>query len=157
MADRILVVDDEIEMREVLTTMLTRSGYSVETAEGGREAIGAYIESLENKKPFAAIILDIMMPKGDGLQAVEIIRKEEEKRDIQCGMGTYIVMLTALENPWVEAFNKGCDDYLIKPYKMEDLLEKLQSNLERKKEKQQKFFLFKYLFVLLFIDKNDNQ
>ncbi|MFH1459319.1 MAG: response regulator [Candidatus Omnitrophota bacterium] len=131
MAQRILIVDDEAELREILSTALVRAGYEFETAAGGREAVGAYLESLDEDNPYSAIILDIMMPKGDGLQTIEAIRKEEQRRGIQLGHGVYIVMLTALKNPWVEAFNKGCDDYLLKPYKINELLEKLEKKLNK--------------------------
>ncbi|MFH2139108.1 MAG: response regulator [Candidatus Omnitrophota bacterium] len=129
MNHKILVVDDEKEMVEVLSTTLKRAGYDVDTANNGREALGAYLESL-HREPFSLMTLDIKMTGIDGLEVLEIIRKEEELRGIPLGKGIPIIMSTAFATPWPEAFKKGCDDYILKPYKMEDLLGKIEDKIK---------------------------
>ena len=134
MFDKILIVDDEKEIRKVLTARVEYAGYRVESANNGREAIGAYIESLSmNRDPFSLIILDIMMPGINGIDVLNIIRKEEELRKIEYQDCIPIIMLTALKNECRNSFYKGCDDYLIKPYEPEELLNKIKEKLNERK------------------------
>ncbi|MGA1825985.1 MAG: response regulator [bacterium] len=134
MSDKILIVDDEKAIRDVLTARLEYAGYIVESAKNGREAIGAYLESLYMEiKPISLIILDIMMPGVNGLEVLQIIRKNEKLRRIDYENGVPIIMLTALEEAWMKSFNEGCDDYLTKPYELQDLLDKIQEKLEQRR------------------------
>ncbi|MGA1870504.1 MAG: response regulator [bacterium] len=135
MSEKILIVDDEKEIRKVLTARIEYAGYKVESVDNGREAIGAYFETQYlDKDPFSLIILDIMMPGINGLEVLQIIRKEEELMGIKYEDGIPIIMLTALEDAWRKSFNKGCDDYLIKPYEPEDLVAKIKVKLNERKE-----------------------
>ena len=132
MSNKILIVDDEKELNEVLSARVEYAGYSVESVNNGREAIGAYIESL-HKEPFSLILLDIMMPGLNGMEVLKIIREEEELRGIGYGNGVRVIMLTALKDSWMKTINEGGDDYLIKPYESGNLLKKIQEKLEEKR------------------------
>ncbi|MGA1867386.1 MAG: response regulator [bacterium] len=134
MTSKILIVDDEKELNEVLCARVEYAGYSVESVNNGREAIGAYIESL-HKEPFSLILLDIMMPGLNGLEVLKIIREEEELRGIGNGDGVPVIMLTALKDAWMKSINEGSDDYLIKPYESENLLKKIREKLGKKDHK----------------------
>lgn len=128
MAKKILIVDDESDIRELLSVRLKHAGFDIEEAQNGREAIGAFIEGHHNR-PFDLVLLDIMMPGLNGLDVLRILRSEEENRGIDYGSGVPIIMITALKEPWMESFKCGCDDYIIKPYKPEDLMKKIAEKL----------------------------
>ena len=135
MHDKILIVDDENEIRYILTTRIKHAGYRVESAENGEQGIDLYKKSLYmNNDPFSLVILDIMMPGINGIEVLKTIRKEEKLRKIKYEDGIAIIMLTALKVPWMESFNEGCDDYLIKPYEPEELLNKIDVKLNERKE-----------------------
>ncbi|MGA1870505.1 MAG: response regulator transcription factor [bacterium] len=134
MSEKILIVDDERALREVLTARLEYAGYAVESAKNGREAIGAYFQSQYMEiEPISLIIMDIMMPGTNGLEVLQIIRKSEEARRISYENGTPVIMLTALKEAWMESFNRGCDDYLTKPYEAEELIKKVVEKLEQRR------------------------
>ncbi len=71
------------------------------------------------------ILLDIGLPDINGCDVLRTIRQEEEIRGLNYDDGVKIVMQTGFKESWMEAFNGGCDDYIIKPYSFEDLLEKI--------------------------------
>ncbi len=125
---KILIVDDEPNVQKVLVSRLRFAGYEVDCASNGREALGAFVESL-HKRPYSLIILDIMMPGMNGIEVLELIRREEEIRGILYGDGVPVIMLTALKKPYMEAFGRGCDDFLVKPYQPEELLSKIQEKI----------------------------
>ncbi|MCK5579717.1 MAG: response regulator [Candidatus Omnitrophica bacterium] len=129
MSVKILVVDDDREILQMLSLRLGNHGYDVETACNGREGVGAFIESC-HKVPYDLILLDIIMPDMEGREVLEIIRKEEDLRGIKYGFGIPIVMLTALKEPWFDSFEKGCDDYVIKPCSAEKLIAKIEEKLQ---------------------------
>lgn len=132
MTHKIMIVDDEPEIRKALTFRLAHAGYCVEPASNGEEAIDKYISSVDNSKPYDLIILDIMMPDVDGVKVLQVIREEEVNRDLVETQRVPVLMLTALKQPWLEleAFDKGCDDFLIKPYAPIDLLLKIEEILK---------------------------
>lgn len=129
MGKRILIVDDEAVAREMLAIRLKHGGYDVDFASNGREALGAFLESLYNEA-FDLIILDIMMPHLDGKSVLDIIRKEEDARGVRYGDGVPIIMLTAARKNWFDAFNRGCDDYVLKPYDSEVMLKKIKEKIK---------------------------
>lgn len=116
---RILVVDDEEPFRNLLKMSLARVGYQVQTARTGREAV----EELRRNE-YDLILLDIMMPEMDGLEACAEIRKTSD---------VPIVMLTALSRPddVVMGFNSGADDYIGKPFTFREVEMRLQAILRR--------------------------
>lgn len=119
-AKRILVVDDEMDLREILTFNLQSEGYDVTTASSGEEAL----EILA--KPFDLILLDIMMGGMSGLRVAEKLRKE---RDIQ----TPIIFLTAkvTENDMLTGFSIGADDYITKPFSVKEVIARCRAVLKR--------------------------
>ncbi|BDC99919.1 response regulator transcription factor [Persicobacter psychrovividus] len=119
---RVLVVDDESDIREILEYNLAKEGYEVETAKNGRKGI----EKAKAFKPHL-ILLDIMMPDQDG---VETCRQLRELPEFQ---STYIVFLTARSEEYSEvaAFEAGADDYINKPIKPRALLSRMQAMFRR--------------------------
>lgn len=117
---RLLVADDENEMRELLYIFLTEAGYEVILAEDGLMAW----EIFESQN-FDLVLLDIMMPKIDGYGVCELIRK---KSDVP------VVFLTALdgEEQQLMGYDSRADDYVTKPFSMPILLRKIAVILRRK-------------------------
>jgi two-component system response regulator MprA len=119
---QILVVDDERAVRESLRRALELEGYDVELAADGREAL----ERLESdvREP-DAVLLDVLMPQVDGLEVCRRLRR--------AGSRLPILMLTAraeVENR-VEGLDAGADDYITKPFALEELLARLRALLRR--------------------------
>lgn len=121
----ILLVDDEPDILEIIGYNLTAEGYKVLTAENGAEAV----KIAKKKKPHL-IILDVMMPEMDGMEACEKIRKIPELDD------TVITFLTARGEDYsqVAGFEAGADDYITKPIKPKVLISKVKALLRRFKD-----------------------
>lgn len=121
----ILLVDDEPDILEIVGYNLSAEGYDVITAEDGVEAI-----KLAKKKKPQLIILDVMMPEMDGIEACEQIRKIPELAD------TIITFLTARGEDYSQmaGFDAGADDYITKPIKPKVLVSKVNALLRRFKE-----------------------
>lgn len=121
---RILVVDDEPDIREVVAYNLKKAGYEVLTAENGEDAIKA----AKRYQP-ELIIMDIMMPVMDGIEACRLLRLLPEFEH------TFIVFLTARNEEYseVSGFDVGADDYMTKPIKPRVLLSRVQAILRRNK------------------------
>ncbi|MCC4424564.1 response regulator transcription factor [Limosilactobacillus reuteri] len=117
---RILVAEDEQQLSHVLSSAMTASGYQVDIATNGQEAVE---QAKENA--YDVIILDIMMPVKSGLEALKEIRAT--------GNRTYIMMLTAMgeEDDKVTGLDAGADDYLTKPFSLKELLARLRSRQRR--------------------------
>lgn len=120
MADvqKILVADDAKDIRELLRIMLEDAGFEVILANNGVEAVDKFDESIQ------LVILDIMMPLCDGIDACAQIRKKAE---------VPILFLTAksAESDMIEGFEAGGDDYLIKPFSCTELLLRVRALLKR--------------------------
>ena len=115
----VLVVDDEAPMRKYITTNLKIRGYDVLTAADGTEALKQIDEH-----PVDLLILDIMMPGPDGLDVLARVRRD---------MDVPVLMLSARgrESDKVEALDAGADDYLTKPFGVEELLARVRAALRR--------------------------
>ncbi|KXN99142.1 ArsR family transcriptional regulator [Aequorivita aquimaris] len=124
----ILLVDDEPDILEIIRYNLTSEGYTVETAENGLEAI----EQAKNVRP-QLIIMDVMMPKMDGIEACEKIRNIPELSE------TVITFLTARGEDYSQmaGFEAGADDYITKPIKPKVLVSKVKALLRRFKEEEE--------------------
>jgi two-component system, OmpR family, response regulator MprA len=118
---KILVVDDERAVRESLRRALELQGYEVELASDGAEAL----ERLAADGQPDAVVLDILMPGIDGLEVCRQIR--------QRGNSVPVLMLTARDavGDRVEGLDAGADDYLVKPFALEELLARLRALLRR--------------------------
>jgi len=125
---RILLVDDEPDILEILKYNLTSEGYQVSTAKNGVEGL----EKAKKKRPHL-IILDVMMPEMDGIEACEKIRKTKGLED------TIITFLTARGEDYsqVAGFDAGADDYITKPVKPKVLMSKVKALLRRLKESEE--------------------
>jgi two-component system OmpR family response regulator len=121
-SDRILIVDDDREIRELLSTYLKKSGMHVVTVPTGRHMRVA----LEESGPFDLIILDLMMPGEDGLTLCRDLRAGKHK-------ATPILMLTARgeEADRILGLEMGADDYLPKPFSSRELLARMRAVLRR--------------------------
>jgi len=121
----ILLVDDEPDILEIVRYNLSAEGYSVITAENGAQAV-----KLARKKRPQLIILDVMMPEMDGIEACEQIRKIPELNE------TIITFLTARGEDYSQmaGFDAGADDYITKPIKPKVLVSKVKALLRRFKD-----------------------
>ncbi|MGB7842068.1 MAG: response regulator transcription factor [Salinimicrobium sp.] len=121
----ILLVDDEPDILEIISYNLSAEGYTVITAENGKEGL-----KLAKKKRPQLIILDVMMPGMDGIEACEQMRKEPELND------TVIAFLTARGEDYSQmaGFDAGADDYITKPIKPKILVSKVKALLRRFRE-----------------------
>ncbi|MEN8788946.1 MAG: response regulator transcription factor [Flavobacteriaceae bacterium] len=122
---KILLVDDEPDILEILKYNLSTQGYQVFTAKNGTEGVA----KAKKKKPHL-IILDVMMPEMDGMEACEIIRNTRGLEN------TLIAFLTARAEDYsqVAGFDAGADDYITKPIKPKVLVSKIKALLRRLKE-----------------------
>ncbi|HCD53196.1 MAG TPA: DNA-binding response regulator [Balneolaceae bacterium] len=124
----ILVVDDERDLLDLIEYNLKKEGFEVLKAENGEQGI----EIARENKP-DLVLMDIMMPKMDGLEAVEIMRKDDELKRIP------IIFLTARsdEKTEVEGLNKGGDDYITKPISTTKLVSRIKAVMRRFDETQE--------------------
>ena len=125
---KILLVDDEQDILEIVGYNLTQEGYQVVTAINGKEAVTKAKKELPN-----LIILDVMMPEMDGIEACENIRKIPELEN------TIITFLTARAEDYSQlaGFDAGADDYIAKPIKPKILVSKVKALLRRLKDKEE--------------------
>jgi two-component system response regulator MprA len=116
----VLVVDDEPAVRRALERALTLDNYSVRVAADGQEALDALAT-----EPVDAVVLDIMMPRVDGLEVARRMRRAGDR--------TPILMLTARDavDDRVEGLDVGADDYLVKPFALRELQARLRALLRR--------------------------
>ena len=119
---KILVVDDEPDILELIEYNLKKDGYQVFTATNGQEGVAVAKKVLPD-----LIILDIMMPKMDGIEACRIMRAMPEFKN------TFMVFLTARSEEYSEiaGFNVGADDYIAKPIKPRALISRINALLRR--------------------------
>ena len=119
MPDKILVVDDEQEIRDLLDSFLTAQGYEVISASDGKEAID--LAGTENPQ---AIILDIKMPGIDGIEVCKRLKEKEKTRLIP------VIMITGFEDNKIEALEMGADDFVNKPFDMAELSIRVKSVIQ---------------------------
>jgi len=124
--DKILIVEDEEDSRFIYERLLTKNGYDIKTAENGDEAL----QIIDEYKP-KIILADWTMPKLNGIELCNIIKNKEEYKLI------YFILLTARTSlrDRVEGLDTGADDYLVKPFNFEELLEQWKKNKKRNLKK----------------------
>lgn len=122
---KIVVIDDDIAINELIKVNLEMQGYDLFQAYNGTEGF-----ALVKQEQPALVVLDVMMPEVDGYTVAQRIRQCEEISD------TPIIMLTALSelNNKVTGFNIGVDDYLTKPFEIDELIVRVRALLKRTKQ-----------------------
>lgn len=116
---KILVIEDDYDIQELLLNFLQEAGYEITTANDGVEAIAVFSD-----RKFDLILLDVMLPKIDGFSVCELIRKQSQ---------VPIIMLTALngEEEQIRGLDLQVDDYITKPFSMPILIRKIAAVLRR--------------------------
>ncbi len=119
MSYKILIVDDDITIVDFLSIFLTKEGYETSISYDGRDALDKI-----NNEQFNLILMDIMMPKMDGFEAIKRIRKITN---------VPIIFLTAKDNQQdkIKGFISGCDDYVTKPFDLVELSLRISAMLNR--------------------------
>jgi two-component system, OmpR family, response regulator MprA len=117
---RLLVVDDDRALRDVLRRALSLAGYEIRLAESGAEALAAVAGSVPD-----AVVLDIGLPDIDGLEVCRLLRRE--------GNRVPVLMLTARDavSDRIDGLDAGADDYLVKPFDIDELKARLRALLRR--------------------------
>jgi len=117
---RVLVVEDEPDLRKQISRALSEAGYSVDEAPDGEEG-----EFLGDTEPYDVVVLDLGLPKVDGITVLSHWR--------QAGRDMPVLILTARDswNEKVGGFDAGADDYLTKPFHMEELLARVRALIRR--------------------------
>ena len=118
MGEKVLVVDDEFEIRDLLSKFLTEEGYEVILASNGEEAL----ELAERENP-QVILLDILMPGFSGIETCRRLKAAEKTRFIP------VIMATALWDTHAEAVEAGAEDFVTKPFPLEELSFRVKSIL----------------------------
>jgi DNA-binding response OmpR family regulator len=121
MAETILIVDDDPDSLDIVRTFLESKGYEVHAAQNGK----AGLAKLEEVEP-DLVLLDVMMPGMDGWEVARIIKNHPEHGDAR------VVMLTARSgfSDKQEGLRSGADDYIVKPIRLDELLTRVEKNLE---------------------------
>ncbi|MBN1818562.1 MAG: response regulator [Sedimentisphaerales bacterium] len=121
---KILVIDDEPNIVQTLQDRLEMNDYKVFTAGNGKEGL----ERFEEGHP-DVILLDVIMPLMDGLEMLETLRKRPDGQDVS------VIMLTARSQAQdiARAHAAGIDDYIVKPFDLSELLEKIETVVENRK------------------------
>jgi len=120
MADKILIIEDDVKIARFIELELVHEGYKVEIAHDGREGLG-----LAEAFSYQVILLDLMLPKLSGVEVCRRIRAKDEK--------TPIIMLTAKDDisDKVTGLDIGADDYITKPFAIEELLARIRVVIKR--------------------------
>ncbi len=123
-APKVLMVEDNESISDILSFILTREKFEVELASDGREAQ----RRIQQGDPPDVVLLDVMLPYISGLQLVSIIREISAWREVP------IIMLTGKshENDIVGALNAGADDYIVKPFQPSELMARVRRLVQRK-------------------------
>jgi len=129
---KILVVDDIAMNSELLVETLGDLA-KCDTCENSADALKAYNQAVKDNKPYDMILLDIAMPDMSGIEVLKTIRSIESGKGLRLGQGVSIIMVTAYKEPFMDAFNGGCDDYVLKPVDTDKLLIKVEEKLSAKK------------------------
>jgi len=125
---KLLIVDDEIKIREMIRKYAQYEGFYCDEAKSGTEAVKM---ALENE--YDCIIMDVMMPEMDGFSACRQIRKEKN---------VPILMLSALSEEYdkIHGFDLGVDDYVVKPFSPKELMMRIRAIVKRSKGQENEFF-----------------
>ncbi len=124
---RILIIEDESDLRELVAWHLTKDGHETASAASGEDGLALASREAEGKRPFSLILLDWMLPKMSGLEVCRALRQNAKTQPIP------VVMLTAKgeETDIVRGLEAGADDYVTKPFSPKVLLARVQAVLRR--------------------------
>ena len=133
---RILVVEDQKDLNEIISRKLKKEGYAVDSCHDGKEAL-LYMKGAE----YDGVVMDILMPEMSGL---EVLRKARDRGD-----DTPILLLTALGEveDRVAGLDAGADDYLVKPFDFEELLARIRTMIRRRSSRATSIIRYKDLEV----------
>lgn len=122
-AKKILVVEDETDLQEILKHLLEDSGYSVRCAGNGKDGLLSYDEFSPD-----LVLLDVHLPDMNGFEICREIRSRRRNP------GTPVILCTVRSevSPVAEGLNSGADDYILKPFEIDDFLERVKEVLKRK-------------------------
>lgn len=145
MGNKILVVDDEWNMRNLVKIHLQKERFQVDEARGGHEAI-----QMARQTSYDLLVLDIMLPDIDGWEVCSAIRQTKQ---------VPILMLTARNDVQdrVRGLNLGADDYLVKPFAPEELVARINALLRREKVNQEENHGIQLTFENLLIDRESRE
>ncbi|HEU5394521.1 MAG TPA: response regulator, partial [Candidatus Methylomirabilis sp.] len=120
--ETLLIIEDERDIIEIIQYNFEREGYTVLSATNGEKGL----EIARTRRP-AAVLLDLMLPGLDGIEVAKRLRRDPETRE------TAIIMLTAKgeESDVILGLGVGADDYVVKPFKLKELLARLKAVLRR--------------------------
>jgi len=118
--NRILIIEDEYKIQEILIEFLQEYGYTIDSAHDGVEGLAMF-----KKAKYDLILLDIMMPKIDGFAVLELLRQESD---------VPVIMITAMEEEehQMKGFDLQADDYIVKPFSMNLVIRRIEAVLRRK-------------------------
>nr|MBL0732084.1 sigma-54-dependent Fis family transcriptional regulator [Desulfobacterales bacterium] len=132
---KILIIDDEKNMRHMLSTMLTRSGYLVDTASDGQAGLQKVNNSIQKLKPYSFILCDLKMPNMSGMEFLDSVSDTIN--------GTTVIMMSAYGtiDTAIKAMQRGAYDYISKPFNIDEVLLALKKAEERENLKHENFKL----------------
>jgi two-component system chemotaxis response regulator CheY len=124
---KILVVDDELVSRMKMQKIMSGVGDCVAVANGD-QALTRFKKALEAERPFDLVTLDVLMPEMDGTEVLSKIRQIEEQKQIPKEQRVKILMVTSQsdKNTVIICIQAECDDYIVKPFDREMIMEKLE-------------------------------
>lgn len=117
---RILIAEDDLASRIFMKKFLSKYG-DCDIAVNGLEALDAFLGALKEERPYSLICMDVMMPKLDGIKALQAIRDIEKQKGIEGKGRTKIIMTTSLNDKTTitNAYDAGCEAYAWKPIEMD--------------------------------------
>ena len=122
---KILIIEDDTELSKIMQLELTHEGFSIATAEDGRTAL----EKIAEENP-DLVLLDVMLPRLSGLEVLRKLRNEQD-----CDVPVILVTARGETLDKVDGLNSGADDYIAKPFKIEELLARMNAVLRRSQKK----------------------
>ena len=139
---KILIVDDEQDLREILQFNLSSEGFEVDTAASAEEALTKPLES------YHLILLDVMMGGMSGYKMADLVRKDQH-------LDTPIIFLTAKtsENDLLTGFNVGGDDYIVKPFSIKEVIVRIRAVLKRGRATEQPTTTLEHDDMIVDIDR----
>lgn len=144
---RILVVDDEEDLCEILQFNLENEGYEVDTANSAEEALKKEIDSYD------LLLLDVMMGEISGFKMASLLKKDKKTADVS------IIFITAkdTENDTVTGFNLGADDYISKPFSLREVAARVKAVLRRTRQNETEHLPQQIVYQSLVLDINQKK